>query len=51
MKPGEIKKRLEERRATVEKDIKDNEKQYDSVNLAIRKYEIIKLTERINQFN
>jgi hypothetical protein len=51
MKPGQIKQLLEKRRSTVEKDLKDNEKQYDSTNIAIRKYEIIILTKRINQFN
>ena len=44
-----MKKRLEERRSSVEKDLTDNE--YDTANVAIRKYEIMKLTERINQFN
>lgn len=51
MTPGEKKKLIEKRLASVKKDLEENKKEYDGLNIAIRKYEIIKLLQRLLQFN
>jgi len=49
--PGELKKLLEKRIDQVKDDLKRNSEHYDIPNIAIRKYEIIQLNNRILNLN
>jgi hypothetical protein len=51
MKPSEVKQLLEKRVLSVTKDLKNNRDKYDKLNIAIREYEILKLNQRLSQFN
>ena len=46
-----LKRRLEKRVRDIKDDLERNGEEYDNLNVAIRKLEIIKLEERILQFN
>jgi len=49
--PGKVKQVLEKRSQDVKDDLERNSDQYDKLNTAIRKLEIMKLEERMLQFN
>jgi len=46
-----LKRRLEKRVRDIKDDLERNGEEYDNLNVSIRKLEIIKLEERILQFN
>jgi hypothetical protein len=50
-KASELKQLLEKRVLFVTKDLKNNGDKYNKLNIAIREYEILKLNQRLTQFN